>query len=141
MELNLGEITTDLSFPVGEPVDEVILAADTKVTALNNVTLVLAGVERIGPTLVLTWSTENPGDHATYVHVGNPPVIGDNGILYGYYESPDIVSAPITPAGGSVEWTTEAGVPEDVTRLIVLPSVESKQQRLFVNYALDVSGD
>ena len=129
--MNLGEITTDLSLPVGEPVDGVIQAAYTKITALNNGTLALAGVERIGPTLVLTSS----------VHVGNPPVIGDDGILYGNYESPDIVSAPITPAGGSVEWTTEVGVPEDVTGLIVLPSVESKQQRLFVNYALDVSGD
>jgi hypothetical protein len=43
--VNLGEITTDLSFPVGEPVDGVIQAAYTKVTALNNGTLVLAEVD------------------------------------------------------------------------------------------------
>jgi len=141
MEVNLGEITTNLSFPVGEPVDEVILAADTKITAFNNVTLVPAGVGRIGPPLLLTWSTENPGNHAAYVHVGSPPVISDDGIFYGYYESPDIASAPITPAGGSVEWTTRGWGPRGRDRLIVLPSVESKQQRLLVNYALDVSGD
>ena len=129
--MNLGEITTDLSLPVGEPVDGVIQAAYTKITALNNGTLALAGVERIGPTLVL----------ASSVHVGNPPAIGDDGILYGNYENPDIVSAPITPAGGSVEWTTRGWGPRGRDRLIVLPSVESKQQRLFVNYALDVSGD
>jgi hypothetical protein len=44
-EVNLGEITTDLSFPVGEPVDGVIQAAYTKITGLNNGTLVLAGVD------------------------------------------------------------------------------------------------
>lgn len=139
MEVDLGEIAEDLSFPIGEPVDGLIQTADAEINALNDVTLVLAGAERTGPALVLTWVTENPGDYATYVHVGNPPVIGNDGILYGLYESPDIVSTPITPAGGTVEWTTEVAVPEEVGDLYVLPSVESKQQRLFVNYALDIS--
>jgi hypothetical protein len=66
-------------------------------------------------------------------------VIGEDGILYGFYETPDIVSVPITPAGDKAEWTTEVAVPQDVKSFCIMLSVESKKQRLFVNYAIDVS--
>lgn len=39
----------------------------------------------------------------TYVHIGDPPVIGEDGILYGFYETPDIVSVPVAPAGDKAE--------------------------------------
>ncbi len=41
-----------------------------------------------------------PDRAPTYVHIGNPPVIGSDGILYGYYQSPHLADVPITPAGG-----------------------------------------
>jgi hypothetical protein len=71
--------------------------------------------------------------------VGNPPVIGSDGILYGFYETPDIVSVPVTPAGDKTEWTTEVAVPAEVNGLYIMLSVESKKQRLFVNYAVDIT--
>jgi len=49
------------------------------------------------------------------------------------------VSVPITPAGDKAEWTTETAVPQDAQGLYILLSVESKKQRLFVNYAVDIT--
>jgi hypothetical protein len=49
------------------------------------------------------------------------------------------VSVPITPAGDKAEWTTKVAVPQDVKGCYIMLSVESKKQRLFVNYAIDVS--
>jgi hypothetical protein len=69
-----------------------------------------------------------------------PPVIGSDGILYGFYQTPDIVSVPVTPAKDEVEWTTEVAVPADVTGLYIMLSVESGKQRYFVNYAIDITG-
>jgi hypothetical protein len=66
-------------------------------------------------------------------------VIGADGIFYGLYESPDIASVPITPAGDKAEWTTNVAVPQDVKGFYIMLSVESKKQRLFVNYAVDVT--
>ena len=73
------------------------------------------------------------------MHIGNPPVIGSDGIIYGFYETPDIVTAPITPGKGETEWTTEVMVPSGAHGLYILLSVESGKQRLFANYALDIS--
>ena len=67
-------------------------------------------------------------------------MIGDDGVIYGYYESPDLASVPLTPAGGTAEWTTTVAVPESVSGLYLLLSVESKKQRLFTNYLLDLTG-
>jgi hypothetical protein len=80
-----------------------------------------------------------PGEYPTYVHIGNLPVIGADGIFYGFYETPDIVSVPITPAGGTAEWATDVAVPKDVKGFCIMLGVESKKQRLFVNYAIDVT--
>jgi hypothetical protein len=74
-----------------------------------------------------------------YVHIGTPPVIGADGILYGRYETPDLESVPITPAGGTAEWTTKVAVPKDVKGLYILLSVESGKQRLYANYTIDVT--
>ncbi len=50
----------------------------------------------------------------------------------------DMVSAPVTPSEGETEWTTAVTVPQDVKGFYILLSVESKKQRLYVNYALDI---
>ena len=75
--------------------------------------------------LEFTWKTTNPGEYPSYVHIGNPPVIGDDGILYGFYETPDIVSVPITAAGETAEWKTTVAVPPEVHGLYILLSVET----------------
>jgi hypothetical protein len=110
-----------------------------EITAINKVALNLTEVMRTDKGLQFKWQTANPGEYPSYVHIGNPPVIGADGILYGFYETPDIVSVPITPAGAKAEWTTEVAVPQEVKGLYIMLSVESKKQRLFVYYAVDVS--
>jgi len=139
LEVDLDQAAADLTYPIAEPVEGLIHKADAEILALNDVVLLLTAVERTDTGLQFAWQTSNPGEYPTYVHVGNPPVIGADGILYGFYETPDIVSVPITPAGGTAEWTTEIAVPQDVEGLYILLSVESGKQRLFANYAVDIT--
>jgi hypothetical protein len=139
MTVSLDDLRTDLEYPVGVPVDELVMGRDAEITALNDALVSLAGVERTETGLLFTWNVSNPSNYPGFIHLGNPPVIGSDGILYGFYESPDIASVPVVPAGGSVQWTTEVTVPPDVTGLYILTSVESKKQRLFVSYALDIT--
>jgi hypothetical protein len=72
-------------------------------------------------------------------HIGIPPVIGDDGILYGVYKTLDIPVVPLTPAENSIEWTTGVAVPENVGGLYILLSVESKKPRTYSNYVLDIT--
>jgi hypothetical protein len=67
-----------------------------------------------------------------------PPVIGPDGIIYGIFKIMDLTSPPVTPAGGSAEWTTGRIAPKDVTGLYVLLSFESGKQRLYANAAIDI---
>ncbi|MBN1698566.1 MAG: hypothetical protein JW881_13710 [Spirochaetales bacterium] len=64
---------------------------------------------------------------------------GADGILSGFYISPNRPSVPITPAGKSAEWSTEVAVPGDVKGLYIMLSVESGKQRLFTNYCIDIT--
>ena len=139
LEIDLDEVANEIDYPVADEVEGLILEPSAEIVAINDVVLTLTGVERTGPGLEFSWQTANPGAYPSYVHIGNPPVIGDDGILYGYYETPDIVSVPITPAGEKATWTTAVAVPQEVKGLYILLSVESKKQRLFVNYAVDIS--
>jgi hypothetical protein len=139
LELNLGEVVTDLTYPIAKPVDGLIQTPEGEIVALNKVVLTLLDVQRVENGLQFAWQTANPGEYPTYVHIGNPPVIGDDGILYGFYETPDIVDVPITPAGDIAEWTTEVAVPEDVKGFYIMLSVESGKARLFENYAIDIT--
>jgi hypothetical protein len=139
LEVDLDQIATDLEYPIAEPVEGLIQKPGTEIIAINDVILTLTDVERTDTGLQFTWQTSNPGEYPSYVHIGNPPVIGEDGILHGFYETPDIVSVPITPAGEKTEWTTDVAVPQDVKGFYILLSVESKKQRLFVNYAIDVT--
>jgi hypothetical protein len=138
LEVHLDPLVSDLSYPIAEQVDGVVVQPDVSITAINGVVLTLTSVERSATTLTSTWKTTNPGAYPSFVHIGHPPVIGSDGVLYGVYESPDLTSVPVTPAGGEMEWTTEVEVPAEVTGLYMMLSVESKKQRLFVNYAIDL---
>ena len=56
------------------------------------------GVERTADGLEFDLADDNPTAYPSYVHIGNPPVIGSDGVVYGIYESPDLATVPITPA-------------------------------------------
>ena len=139
LEVDLDQVAQDLSFPVGDPVIGLIRAPSTVMEAINKVTIELMDVRRTQEGLEFSWKTTNPGEYPSYVHIGNPPVIGEDGILYGFYETPDIVSVPITAAGGAAEWKTEVAVPPELGELYILLSVETGKARLFANYAIDIS--
>ena len=139
LEIDLDDVATDLTYPVAEPVEGLIQASDVEITAINDVVLTLTSIESTEEGLQFTWNTANPGEYPTYVHIGNPPVISADGIIYGIYEVPDLASVPISPAGDTAEWTTEVSVPQDAEGLHILLSVESGKQRLYANYAVDIS--
>jgi hypothetical protein len=139
LEVNLDELAPDLTFPIAEPIDGLVKPADAEIPALNDVVVTMTDAARTDDGFEFSWQTANPGEYPTIVHVGNPPVIGADGILYGFYESPDLASAPVTPPGATADWTTEAVAPADVKGFYIMLSVESKKQRTFVNYAVDIS--
>jgi hypothetical protein len=140
LEVNLDEVAADLTYPIAESIEGLVQPSDAEITAINDVVLTLTSVERTDDGLLFSWKTANPGEYPTYVHIGNPPVIGEAGIIYGLYEVPDLASVPITPAGGEAEWTTEVAVPQDAAGLYILLSAESGKQRLYANYAVDITG-
>lgn len=140
LEVDLDALVADLTYPVATPVEGLLQSPDATITAINDVVLTLATVGRTPEGLRFGWKTANQGAYPSYVHIGNPPVIGADGIIYGLYEVPDLASVPITPSGGEAEWATEVAAPQDVADLIVLLSVESGKQRLYANYAIELSG-
>ncbi len=138
-EISLDKVATDLAYPIAETVEGLIQPPDIQIVGLNKVLLTLTGVERTPEGLQFTWQTDNPGEYPSYVHIGNPPVIGSDGILYGYYETPDLASVPLTPAGDKAQWTTKVAVPADTHGLYILLSVETGKSRLFANYVIDIT--
>jgi len=139
LELNLDEVATDLTYPIGMPVEGLIKDASSEIVALSENVISLLDVQRDETGFQFTWQNFNPSKFPLKTHIGIPPVIGDDGIIYGVYETLDIPEVPLTPAQESVEWTTEVAVPEDVSGLYILLSVESKKPRTYVNYALDIT--
>ncbi len=139
LELDLDNVVTDVTYPIAETVDGLILKSDFEIAAMSDILVSLAKVERSATGLTFSWKSFNPSDYALSARIGIPPVIGDDGIIYGLYQSPDRATAPTAPAGASAEWTTTVDVPEDVKGMYILMSVESKKLRLFVNYAVDIT--
>jgi hypothetical protein len=139
MELNLDDVSRDLKYPIGDPIQGLIDKPDAGIQAINNCILTLPDVKRTDIGLEFSWHTKNPGAYPTYVHIGNPPVIGDDGVIYGFYESPDLADAPISPSGDVADWKTDVTVPSAVKGLYVLVSVESKQERFFVSHVIDIT--
>jgi hypothetical protein len=139
IELNLDNIVKDVKYPIASPVAGLIQKPDTSFTAVSDNVITLLDARRTDTGLEFKWQNFNPTDFPLKPHIGNPPVIGADGILYGIFEIMDIVSVPLTPAKGKVEWTTNVTVPKDVKDFYILLSVESKQMRLYVNYAVDIA--
>ena len=139
LELDLDQVVTDLKYPIADPVPGLIEKAGGNIVAINNCALTLTEAKRTDTGLEFSWQTDNPGAYPTYVHIGAPPVIGTDGIIYGFYESPSLADAPITLPGEKTSWTTTVLAPKDATGLYILLSVESRQQKLFVSHVVDIT--
>lgn len=108
-------------------------------TAISDNIVSLLGFQRTDKGFEFNWQNSNHTEFALKTYIGNPPVIGEDGILYGWYEIIDLASVSPTPAGGTAEWTTTVAVPTDIKGFYILLSVESKSMRLYVNYAVDIT--
>jgi hypothetical protein len=139
LELNLDEVVTDITYPIGNQVDGLILPEGESITGLSDNVVTLLDAQRTDAGFQFTWQNFNPTKFPLKTHIGTPPVIGSDGIIYGIYERLDIAPIPITPANEKVEWTTEVQVPSDVKGFYILLSVESKKPRTYINYALDIA--
>lgn len=139
LTLNLDQIVSELKYPVAEPVDGLIHKMGDRIEAINSFSLILTDVVRTETGLELHWMEENPSDYPNYVHIGLPPVIGADGIVYGHYEDPSIAEGTIALPHATGEWTTSVQVPADVTGLYVVVSVETRQSKYFVSHVVDIA--
>jgi hypothetical protein len=138
LEVDLDKIATDLKYPIVTPVEGLIQKLGDKITGLNGVTLSLADAKRIDTGLEFRWQAFNPSEYPSALHVGPPPVLGEDGILYGFYQDPGSVSAPLTSPGKTTEWTTTVNAPKDAKGFYIMVSVETGT-RLFDSYVIDIS--
>jgi hypothetical protein len=139
LELNLDEVVTDLTYPIATPVEGLLVKPGVEIPALSDNVITLQDVQRTESGFQFTWQNFNPTKFPLKTHIGIPPVIGADGIIYGPYETIDIPPIPITASNGKVEWTTEVVVPPDGKGFYILLSVESKKPRTYINYAVDIS--
>ena len=109
-----------------------------KINAINSFTLTLSDVKRTDKGLELHWQDYNPSDYPNYVHIGTPPVIGADGIIYGPFEDPSIADATIALSKATAVWTTFVAVPGNTKGLYVLVSVETRQSKYFVSHAVEI---
>lgn len=141
MTLNLDKVVPDTKYPVAQKVsgyEPVKMGA--VIGAINKCTVQLTDVKRTDTGFEFSWKSSNPGTDQAYIHIGLPPVIGADGIMYGFYRSPHLTDDLITPAGGgTATWTTAVVVPKDVTGFYVLVPVETKQQKYFVDHVIDIT--
>ncbi len=139
MELDLDQVVKDVKYPVATLLAGLIEKVGDKINAINSFTLTLTDVKRTDTGLELKWQDYNPTEYPNYVHIGTPPVIGADGIIYGLYEDPSIADATIALQKATAEWTTTVTVPKNVTGLYVLVSVETRQSKYFVSHVIDIT--
>lgn len=141
LELNLDEVAQGLTYPIGTPVEGLTIEPGVELIALSDNIITLQDVQRSETGFQFTWQNFNPTKFALQTHIGIPPVIGADGIIYGVFETLDLSSVPITPANDKAQWTTEVTAPQDVQGFYILLSVESKKPRTYVNYAVDIQAE
>lgn len=139
LETNLDQVSQAMQYPVAATVPGLIEKIGDKINAINSFTLTLTSVKRTDTGLELNWQDYNPSDYPNYVHIGTPPVIGADGIIYGAYEDPSIADATIALSKGTADWTTKVAAPSDAKGLYVLVSVETKQSKYFVSHVVDIT--
>jgi hypothetical protein len=140
MTLDLDNVSKEIQYPVSDEVPGLVDKIGDKISAINNFSLILTDAKRTDTGLELFWHAENPSDYPNYVHIGTPPVIGADGIIYGLFEDPSIAEATIALPHGEAEWTTTVAVPNEDTGLYVLVSVETRQSKYFVSHVIDITG-
>lgn len=138
LNVNLDKIAKDLKYPIVTPVEGLIIKPGDKITGLNEVTLALADAKRTDKGFEFQWQAFNPSEYPSALHVGPPPVLGEDGILYGLYKDPGSVSAPLTSPGKATEWTTTVVAPQNVKGFYIMVSVETGT-RLFNSYVIDIT--
>ena len=141
LNLDLDKVVTDTKYPVAAKVAgyEPVKMGDA-IPAINDCKIQLTDVKRTDKGFELSWKSTNPSTDQVYIHIGIPPVIGSDGIMYGFYQSPHLSADLITPAaGGTAKWTTTVDVPKDVTGFYILVPVETKQQKYFVDHVVDIT--
>ena len=141
LELNLDEVVADLVYPIAAPVDGLIQDTGISVTALSDNVVNLLDAQRTDTGFQFNWQNFNPTKFPLKTHIGTPPVIGSDGVIYGIYESLDIAPIPLTPANEKMEWSTEVAAPQDVKGFYILLGVESKSPRNYVFYVIDISDE
>jgi hypothetical protein len=139
MVLDLDQVAGDVKYPIAMPVEGLIEKVGDKINAINSFTLTLTDAKRTDTGLELNWQDYNPSDYPNYVHIGTPPVIGADGIIYDQYEDPSIAEPTIALSKSTGEWTTTVAVPNNVTGLYVLVSVEIRQSMYYVSHVVDIT--
>jgi hypothetical protein len=139
LDLALDQVAEDVKYPIATPMTGLVNKIGDKIPAINSFTLTLTDAKRTDNGLELDWQDDNPTDYPNYVHIGTPPVIGADGIIYGVYEDPSIADATIALSKATAEWTTTVAVPNNVTGLYVLVSVETRQSKYFVSHVVDIT--
>lgn len=140
LELNLDEVVTDLTYPISSPSVDSMQEVGIGIPALSENVITLLDVQRTDTGFEFTWQNFNPTKFPLKTHIGTPPVIGSDGIIYGVYETLDIAEIPLTPPNENAQWTTEVPVRQDVNGFYILLSVESNKPRTYINYVVDISG-
>ena len=141
LNLDLDKVVTDAKYPVAQNVAGYEpVKPGAEIGAINKCTVQLTDVKRTDTGFEFSWKSTNPGTDQAYIHIGIPPVIGADGIMYGFYRSPHLTEDLITPAGGgTATWTTAVVVPKDVTGFYILVPVETKQQKYFLDHVIDIT--
>jgi hypothetical protein len=138
LEVDLDKIATDLKYPIVTPVEGLVKKPGDKIIGLNNMELTPVDVQRTDKGIQTKWQILNPSEYVSVLHVGIPPVVGDDGILYGLYQDPGSLSAPQTSPGKTSELTSLVQVPKEVKNLYMMVSVETGT-RLFNSSVIDIS--
>jgi hypothetical protein len=139
LEILLDEPVTNLVYPVFSEIDKLIVPSDMEIPAISDNVIKLLDVKRTEEGFEFTWENFNPTSFALRTHIGNPPIIGSDGIIYGIFEIMDLVSVPLTPAGEKATWITKQSAPPEVNGFYILLSVEAKQMRMYVNHLIDIT--
>lgn len=153
MQLNLDQVAKNVKYPVATPVGGpptpvpgsatpvagAIAKIGDKIIGINMFTVTLTAAKRTAKGLELDWEDYNPTDYPNYIHIGTPPVIGDDGILYGPYQDPAISEPAMTDTKQTADWTTSVEVPNNVKGLYVLVSIETRQMDYFVSHVIDIT--
>jgi hypothetical protein len=140
MSLDLSTVATDIKYPIAATVPGLVLnQPSVAIVGINQCSVQLTDAKRTATGFEFSWLSTNPTDTPNLlVHIGQPPVIGADGILYGLYQSPHLTDPPVTPAKGTATWTTTVDVPASVGGFYLLVPVETQQNKYFVDHVIDI---